>query len=153
MFDLAVSTATLEFVRDQRQVLAECARVLTNRGALFLQTVNRCAVSSDPYVYLWGVGFLPRAWQARYVRWRRQVSYENIRLLSLRELNRIAAEHFCSREIMLPDVDTAVLDHFPPLTRVLVHLYRLIKRLPPGGWVLKGIGPGWDVKLRKTTAG
>lgn len=153
VFDLAVSAATLEFVRDQRQVLAECARVLTDRGAFFLQTVNRFAVSGDPYVYLWGVGFLPRAWQARYVRWRRQASYENIRLLSLRELHRIAAEQFCSREFALPDVDMAVLDQFPPSTRVLVHLYRVLKRLPPVDWMLKGIGPGWDVKLRKTTAG
>lgn len=148
-FDLAVSAATLEFVRDQQQVVAETARVLTGTGSLFLQTVNRFAVSGDPYVYLWGLGFLPRAWQARYVRWRRDASYENIRLLSFRELHRMAARHFRSREIALPDVDSAMLAKFPPSTRVLVYLYRALKRLPPVGLALRWIGPGWDAKMGK----
>ncbi len=149
-FDLVVAAATIEFVRDQDAVLEESARVLSRDGSMFLQSVNRYALSGDPYVYLWGVGFLPRAWQARYVRWRRDASYENIRLLSHRELHRMAASHFRHQEYALPDVDAEVLERFPVVTRAMVHVYRRLKRLHGIAFILRSLGPGWDVKLSKS---
>ncbi len=59
-------------------------------GVLYINSVNRYSIGRDPYAYLWGVGFLPRRWQARYVRWRRDASYENIKTPSYRELKRIS---------------------------------------------------------------
>ena len=143
-FDLIVMSSTLEFVRDQRKVFAECARLLGEGGSLYVNTVNRFSIARDPYAYLWGVGFLSRAWQAGYVRWRRGARYEQIRLLSLGELKRLAGECSLAGDIQLPDIDDAALSGFSRLTRLQVRLYRLLKALPVFGWLLKWIGPGWD---------
>jgi ubiquinone/menaquinone biosynthesis C-methylase UbiE len=147
MFDLAVCCSTLEFTRDQDQVLAEAARVLTSKGALYLDTVNRFSIAQNPYAYLWGVGFLPRAWQAKYVRWRRQASFENIRLLSLRELRQLAGKHFGRVEVALPDIDNEALRSLPRLTRLQVGVYRRLKKLPVFRHVLHWVGPQWDILL------
>jgi ubiquinone/menaquinone biosynthesis C-methylase UbiE/uncharacterized protein YbaR (Trm112 family) len=148
-FDLVVASSTLEFARDPSQVVSECARMLTRRGVLYLNTVNRYTLAMNPYAYLWGVGFLPRAWQARYVRWRRQASYDQINLLSLRELNKLAEKHFATREIALPDIDSALLAQFSFSTRLQMQLYKMLRRLPLFSSLLKRVGPSWDVKLQK----
>jgi ubiquinone/menaquinone biosynthesis C-methylase UbiE/uncharacterized protein YbaR (Trm112 family) len=147
-FDLVVSSATLEFVKDQERVLAECARTLKQDGLVFLNTANRYAASKDPYAYLFGVGLLPRAWQVPYVRWRREAPY-GVRTLSLRELNKLAKKHFPAREFLLPNVVPEALQHFSVLTRMQIHLYRTVRKLWPFSVLLKWVGPGWDVLLRK----
>ncbi len=123
--------------------------MLSHRGTFYLNTVNRFTLATDPYAYLWGVGFLPRAWQARYVRWRRQSSYEQIKPLSLRELNRLAEKYFATKEIALPDVDAALLPQFSPLTHLQIRLYKKVRRLPRFSSLLKWVGPSWDVKFQK----
>jgi len=148
-FDLVVASSTLEFACDPSKMISECARVLTRRGALYLNTVNRYSLATNPYAHLWGVGLLPRAWQARYVRRRRQSSYEQIKLLSLRELNELADKHFARKEIALPDIDSAFLAQFSPLTRLQIRLYKKVKRLPLFSALLKWIGPSWDAKFQK----
>ncbi len=148
-FDLIVASSTLEFVRNQPKVLSECARALTENGTLYINSVNRYSIGRDPYAYLWGVGFLPRKWQARYVRRRSGASYENIKTLSYRELNLIAANHFPLKKFALPDVSPQVLKEFSFGTRLQIKLYRLLKKLPLFPFVLKRIGPGWDVIFQK----
>ncbi len=148
-FDLVVASSTLEFTRDRDKVFSECARTLKEGGVFYVNTVNRYAMSRDPYAYLWGVGFLPRTWQAGYVRWRRQASYADIRPLSFRELSRLAEQHFAGTEVALPDIDSASLPEFSPLTRLQIRSYKLIRRLPPFSLLLRWVGPSWDVVLRK----
>jgi ubiquinone/menaquinone biosynthesis C-methylase UbiE len=148
-FDLVVSASTLEFVRDQNRVLSESARTLKDGGSLYIQTVNRYAVTRDPYAYLWGVGFLPRSWQARYVHWRRGAKYDNIKLLSLGELKRLAGKYFDQTEFALPLIDTSVLRQFSPFTRFQGRVYGYIRKLPLFSTLLKRYGPGWEVSLRK----
>jgi hypothetical protein len=116
-------------------------------GAVFLNTVNRYSLAPEPHVNLWGVGLLPRAFQDRYVRWRRGVGYVNIRPLSYPELRRLATRHFSSCDVSPGDVPDAVVAGLPVGKRVLVHLYRLLKRIPPVALLLKWFGPEWDVKL------
>ncbi|MDX1547556.1 MAG: methyltransferase domain-containing protein [Rhodothermales bacterium] len=146
-FDLVVSTATLEFTRAPGRALAEAARALRPGGAAFIATANRYSLAQEPYAYLWGVGFLPRAWQARYVRWRRGASYEHIRLLSLPELRRLAAPHFAQMEVALPDIDDASLRGLPRFKQRQVYAYRALKSMPGvSGW-LRAVAPQWDVKL------
>lgn len=149
-FDLVVNCSTVEFTRDPGQVFAEAARTLRRDGCLFVNTANRYSVAADPYAYLWGVGFLPRAWQARYVRWRRQAHYEQIRVLSLRELKRLAGRHFAGLEIALPDIDDESLRQLPPWTQRQVHAYRRLKKLPGFRQLLRWVGPQWDVLLTKS---
>jgi ubiquinone/menaquinone biosynthesis C-methylase UbiE/uncharacterized protein YbaR (Trm112 family) len=147
-FELVVCNATLEFARDQDRLFAECARVLKDDGIVYISTVNRFSLTQDPYVYLWGVGLLPRALQAPYVRWRRDASYENIRLLSLRELKRMAARYFARRDVALPDIDDISLGQFPWMKRLQVRIYRALKQVPLLKHVLLWVTPQWDVTLR-----
>ena len=147
-FELLVMTSTLEFVKDQAKVLSECARTLTAEGALFVNSVNRYSLATDPYAYLWGVGFLPRSWQSEYVRRRRGATYKT-RTLSYPEFNRLARREFAKREFALPDVSSAALEQFSTFTRQQVYFYRFLKKLPLFSLLLKQIGPGWDVILRK----
>jgi len=144
MFDLAVASATLEFVCDQNRVLSECARCLKDNGSLYVSTVNRFSIAQDPYAYLLGVGFLPRAWQALYVRWRSKAIYDNIQLLSFHELNQMAAKYFATRKFFLPNIDNSSLHRFPLFTRLQVRLYRQLRKLPLFRLFLKWFGPGWD---------
>ena len=146
-FDLIVCSATLEFTRDHDQVFREWARVLTDDGAVYISTVNRYSITQDPYVYLWGVGFLPRTWQAGYVRWRRQASYENIRLHSFNEIRSMARKHFSAVEFALPDISDEALQYFPVSKRLQVYIYRLLKRIPGVRSILLRIAPQWDIKL------
>ncbi len=147
-FDLVAMTSTLEFVKDQAKVLSECARTLTADGAVYINSVNRYSLATDPYAYLWGVGFLPRSWQTAYVRRRRNATYKT-RTLSYPEFNYLARREFAKREFVLPDVNSAALKHFSTLTRLQVYFYRFIKKIPAFSLLLKQIGPGWDVVLRK----
>ena len=80
-FELVVMSSTLEFVQDQPKVLAECGRVIDEKGSLFITTVNRFSIARDPYSYLWGVGFLPRKWQAKYVKKRRVLATAMLKLI------------------------------------------------------------------------
>jgi SAM-dependent methyltransferase len=146
---LIIMSSSLEFVRDQEKVLSECARTLSTGGTLYIQTVNRYSISRDPYAYLWGVGFLPRQWQARYVSWRRQATYSHIKTISLRELKRLTANRFEHSEIALPDVHPSALAHFELKTRLQIHLYKVLKTWPILRGLLAALGPGWEVLLRK----
>jgi SAM-dependent methyltransferase len=149
LFDQAVCSATLEFTRDPNQVLSECARTLRPNGYLYISTVNRYSIVQDPYASLWGVGFLPRSWQTGYVRWRRQASYENIRVLSLRELRALTSRHFAAAEIVLPSVDDELLQELPWRMRLQGAVYRQLRKLPLFDPIFKWVAPQWDVVLRK----
>jgi ubiquinone/menaquinone biosynthesis C-methylase UbiE/uncharacterized protein YbaR (Trm112 family) len=90
-FDLITANDLLEHVVAPSQVLKECRRVVAPRGCCYLATNNRFSLAPEPHVRVWGVGFLARGLQAPYVRSMRGHSYQNVRLLSARELRRLAA--------------------------------------------------------------
>ena len=92
-FGLINSNDTIEHVQDQSRMVAEAVRVLARWGCLTLDTPNRYALfTPEPHVNLRWVGFLPRQLQAPYVWWRRKTHYQEIRLLSMGELNRLVAD-------------------------------------------------------------
>lgn len=148
-FDLTIASSTLEFVRDQSKVLKEAVRVLNKNGTFYINSVNRFSIAKDPYAYLWGVGFLPRKWQARYVKWRRDASYENVKTLSYREFQGLAKKHFARAEFCLPDVALSAVKEFPLLMRLQIITYQSLKKIQPISFLLKRFGPGWDVILEK----
>lgn len=150
-FDLVAATSTLEFVKDQEKVLSEAARVLNVDGAFYLNSVNRYSLARDPYSYLWGVGFLPRKLQPKYVFWRNNAVYKT-KMLSYNEFKRLVGADFSSGEFALPDVGSSVLHQFSAFTRFQIHIYRFLKRLPFFSHLFKQIGPGWDIVLRKSVA-
>jgi SAM-dependent methyltransferase len=148
-FDLAVCNATLEFTQNPEQVLSESARTLGKSGCLYISTVNRFSITQDPYSALWGVGLLPRSWQARYVRWRRNANYENTRLLSLRELHALGSRHFAEVQVALPAIDGELLQGLPWRTRLQGAVYQRLSKLPLFEPIFKWIAPQWDVLLCK----
>jgi SAM-dependent methyltransferase len=150
VFDLVVSAATLEVVRDPGQALAECARVLAPGGTVLLNTGNRFSLAPEPHVQLFGVGFLPRRWQAPYVRWRRGVDFAKIRPVSLRELDRLAAPLFRARQVMPADAADETVAGLPALQRAQVAVYRGLRRRRLLRPLLLPLAPEWDVRLAKS---
>jgi len=150
-FDLVVSAATLEMTRDPGQALGECARVLAPRGTVLVNTGNRFSLAREPHVQLWGVGFLPRSWQVAWVRWRRGVDFSKIRPLSLRELHRLSAPFFGSRQVAPADAADETVAELPPLRRAQVALYRAARRIRVTRPLLLRVAPEWDVRLSKST--
>ncbi|HKA35551.1 MAG TPA: class I SAM-dependent methyltransferase, partial [Thermoanaerobaculia bacterium] len=148
-FDSAFSLGTLEFARIPEMLLEQTARVLKPGGFFFLNTVNRFSAAPEPHVNLLGVGYLPRAWQAPYVRWRRRASFEHIVLRSRGELDRLLTPNFASREIRLPLLSDGDLAGFSPARRAAAKIYRVASRLSLFKNALRWIVPEWDVVLRK----
>ena len=96
-----------------------------------------------------GVGFLPRRWQATYVRWRTQACYDNIQLLSYGDLQRATKALFPVQSIRNQDIDDESLQQFSTFTRILVRIYRTANRLPLIASVLCWFGPGWEARFQK----
>jgi ubiquinone/menaquinone biosynthesis C-methylase UbiE len=92
---LVNATDVVEHLPDATRFLAEARRVMAACGTLFFNSPNRFSLlTREPHVKLWGVGFLPRAWMGRYVRWRLGREYRGKRLLSLFELRRMLQAEF-----------------------------------------------------------
>lgn len=85
-FDRVSSLGLIEHCMDPLDVSREARRVLIPGGRIDLRTVNRYSVLREPHVHVWGVGFLPRRYADRYVRWRAGVGYRHHRPVSPREL-------------------------------------------------------------------
>ena len=129
---------TLEHLRDAPLAMREMRRV---GRSLLLTSNNRWAPLPEPHVHLWGVGWLPRAWQVGYVAWRRgDLHPYRIQLRSAHE----------GRALALEAGWTAVAAEAAPLfapqmssaaQRVLA-MYRGIRRLPGMSW----LAPRWMLR-------
>lgn len=89
-FDLVIARDVIEHTMSPAAFVEKCLLLLTPSGMLNFNSPNRYAIKVEPHVLLAGVGFLPRYLQKRYVRCLRDYSYDNIRLLSFREVGKIA---------------------------------------------------------------
>jgi ubiquinone/menaquinone biosynthesis C-methylase UbiE len=85
-FGRVISVGTIEHCEDGELVCREARRVLHEAGDIRIRTVNRFTLLREPHVDVWGVGFVPRRFADRYVRWRSGHRYEHHRPLSAREL-------------------------------------------------------------------
>ena len=84
-----VALDVIEHVGDQAATVREIDRVMMSGGVFAAATPNRFSIAAEPHVGVWGVGWLPRAWQRRYVRWRADLPYEYVRLLGYSEFLRL----------------------------------------------------------------
>ncbi len=151
VFDVVVANDVLEHSQSQQQLLREARRVLRGDGLLLLTTQNRWSLRGEPHVGVWGAGFLPRRWMARYIHLVRGVPYRFIRLVSLPELDRLlrAAGLRVSRR-MVPRVSRAELAGLGKSERRMVALYDLAARARLLRPLLLWLGPSLEVAARPT---
>jgi SAM-dependent methyltransferase len=139
-----VSLDVIEHVADPGRYLAEINRVTKQGGFLALATPNRFSIAAEPHVLLWGVGFLPRAWQKPYVRWR-GANYECTRLLSPSEVARLMRRITQFRTtIMVSPISELEIALFSNRRRLLARLYNRLLALGLR-WLLLPICPFFRV--------
>lgn len=149
-FDLVTSLALLEHLRQPSSTLDQMQRVLRPLGRVFVWTTNRFSLAPEPHVGLWGVGYLPRRWQARYVRWKSGLAYDHKRLVGRRELSRLLRRSgFRSLRYQVPAITRADLLHRSRGERMAGIVANLARRVPGLGALLTWIAPALQVVGRR----
>lgn len=145
-----ISLDVIEHVRDTDQYLREINRVTQGGGRLALSTPNRFSLTSEPHVFVWGVGWLPSRLQPWFVQWRSGKSYTDTRLLSSFDLER-KLERFTQFkfEVIIPPVPEQEMNRFPVLKRRLAKLYNLISAIPITHRLFRLVGPFFRVVGKK----
>jgi ubiquinone/menaquinone biosynthesis C-methylase UbiE len=127
--DLIIAENVLEHVPDLGSVLAEVGRVLKPGAAFVGDCANRFNIlRPEPHVQLWGVGLLPRKWQAPYVMWRRNFkNYDrSVHLKSYRQLLSALRKKLGPESTI--EFPSAVAFGF---SKRIDDVLNLIKRVPP----------------------
>lgn len=141
-FDAVGSVALLERLDHAAAAIGEFGRVAKPDGRVFSWTANRYSLAPEPHVRVWGVGFLPRRWMARYVRWARGMAYDKIRLLSLREVRqacRAAGLH--DVRFTLPAITKADWAQLRGVERLAAHTFAAAAKVAPLAWLLRLVSP------------
>jgi SAM-dependent methyltransferase len=137
-----VSLDVIEHVGDQSRYLAQIDRVAADGASLALATPNRFSLAAEPHVHVWGVGWMPERFQARFVRARSGRSYDYVRLLSAPVLRHLLSRHtrFSGRFVVphVPDDEIASMDR---RRARLARLYNRLADAPLLRWPLLGVGP------------
>lgn len=121
----------IEHVADPQALLREVNRITRRgKGMIALSTPNRFSLAAEPHVAVWGVGWLPRPWQAAFVRWRSDKSYTYTRLLSTWEAARLMRHNTDTDfRVLLPEIPAEELQCFPGYRRFLARVYNRLIRL------------------------
>ena len=142
-----ISLDVLEHVGDQQQYVKEISRTLTDAGNFALSTPNRFSLSPEPHVNVWGVGYLPRKFQATYVHLSSGRPYTFTRLLSVWESRKLfSPERGFDAEIVFPEIPEHEIVNFGALKTSLARIYnRLV-----GNAVVKLLLPFFGAYYRIT---
>ena len=148
-FDLVIGANALEHLRDAPQALREVRRTLSTSGTAAFTTPNRFSPGPDPHVGIWGIGFLPRAWQDPVARRMRNAGLLLIHTRGYRELRRLlAGAGFARAEFALPAISQADLAHRGALARLLGRSYNAVRRSPLARPLLLRLGPLFQIVAR-----
>lgn len=147
-FTLITAVQVVEHVTSQPAFVRELRRVLGAGGYLYLAAPNRFSLTKEPHVSVWGVGYLPRAWQDRFVRWRAGVPYTGKRNPSLWELRSLFQARFGGRwafvrprrRVYTPRARLASAALGLPVVRSLIRL--VIANYEVLAWKDMGAAPG-----------
>ena len=146
-FDLLTAIDLLEHLRDAPAALQEMHRVIAPGSTVLLASNNRFALTPDPQVGLFGVGWLRRAWQPGYVAARRKGLHRyHVRMRSARECRRMLTEAGFKPVVLMPAGLTA--PHLPGLASALRAYNRLI-RLPGTQAAALWFGPRYSLRAGK----
>ena len=126
-----VSLDVIEHVNLPSQMLCEVDRVIQPGGAFLFSTPNRYSLGAEPHVGVWGVGWLPRAWQAPYVQWRRGDAYDGTQLLSAAEIARLVRSNTrLDLSLETPPIAEDDIAVFPPYRARLARIYNRLAAMP-----------------------
>jgi 2-polyprenyl-3-methyl-5-hydroxy-6-metoxy-1,4-benzoquinol methylase len=132
----------IEHVGDQRRFLRELDRIAAPGAPIALSTPNRFSLGAEPHVGVWGVGWLPSAWQRGYVRRRTGNPYRFVRLLSARGLSRMMRrETHASGRLQVPRIPEAELAAFTGRRRLAARAYNRVAGVGALRWPLLALGP------------
>lgn len=141
-----VSLDVIEHVRDPDRYLREIDRVVGTGGSIALSTPNRFSLTSEPHVFVWGVGWLPRRFQAPFVRWRSGKDYDDTVLMSsfslCRRLRRNTNFHIV---LNMPPVPQIEIDRFPKGKALLARVYNHLRHWRVLRIMLLTIGPFFQI--------
>jgi len=147
--DAIVADSLLEHLDDPGAAVREWARVLRPGGTLLAWSPNRFALTVDPHVRLWALGYLPRAWMPAYVRWRRGGAWPPA-CLSASEADRLASEAgFVSIEVGPPAIPGGWARSRPTAQRAAIAAYAAARRSGPSRALLRAIGPLWQLRATR----
>jgi len=149
--DAALALDVIEHVPDPDRLLAEMDRVAG--GQIAVATPNRFSLTPEPHVFVWGVGWLPRPWQAPFVRWRSGADYADTRLMSsfgLRQRLR-RNTHFAVR-LLIPPIPREEIARFPPLKARAARAYNRLCMSHRLRWAFLLLAPFFRVVGRKAGA-
>jgi SAM-dependent methyltransferase len=145
-----VALDVIEHLADVAPVLKEVDRVAAPGAALAFSTPNRFSLGAEPHVGVWGVGWLPRALQPRYVKWRTGEPYTFARLLSAREaLGLVRAHTRFDAAAEAPPIPEEELARFRARRAMLARAYNALSRMPGMRRVFVAIGPFFRVTGRR----
>ena len=146
-FSAVACTDVVEHLIDPAPAFVECRRVAERGGLIYVSTNNRYSLAPEPHTNVWGVGFVPRASQADYVRFVSGREYRNIILRSAGEIDRWAqaAGFLNCRARPAPVVGASLGSGLSGL----VALYNRVRRLPLVPDLLRVIGPRLELTCRK----
>jgi SAM-dependent methyltransferase len=137
-----VSLDVIEHVGDQPRYLAEIDRIAADGATLAISTPNRFSLAAEPHVHVWGVGWLPARFQARFVRARSGRPYEFVRLLSVPGLARLLRRHTHIRgRFVVPRVPDDEIETFHRRRAMIARVYNRVAESPLLRWPLLGVGP------------
>jgi SAM-dependent methyltransferase len=141
-FAAVIAGDVIEHVADQPATLVESHRVLVPGGRFFAATPNRLSLAPEPHVGVWGVGFLPRRWMPRYVRFMRRIDFRAIRTLSYAGWTRtFRRSPFGGSSIRCPSLPAAEIEGMGRLKRRLGRAYNRIASSGPGQALMRAVGP------------
>ena len=148
-FARALSLGMLEHCRSADLVLAEGRRVLVPGAALHLRTLNRFTLLREPHVGVWGVGWMPRRWADRYVRWRNGARYLHHWPKGPNEIRRaMRRAGFGSVHVAAAPMLAADTGRLPGALRRALPLYERLRALPGAGAVIGAVAPLLEVSGR-----
>lgn len=146
ILDAVVSLDVIEHVRDPDAYLREIDRVTSGGGTIALSMPNRYSLTSEPHVFVWGVGWLPTRYQAAFVRWRSGKIYDDTRLMSSYELRRrLAKSTKFDVRVVIPPVPPFELARFTRVKALLATAYNRSRNLSAVRWILLLIAPFFHV--------
>jgi 2-polyprenyl-3-methyl-5-hydroxy-6-metoxy-1,4-benzoquinol methylase len=132
----------IEHVGDQHRFLRELDRVAAPGAPIALSTPNRFSLAAEPHVGVWGVGWLPAAWQRSYVQRRTGNAYRFVRLLSAPGFARMMRrDTHASGRLQVPRIPDEAIAAFTGRRRLLARAYNRAARVRWLRWPLLAVGP------------